>query len=55
MSSGVKLAISVEIILIILSILSLITACVKYDIYVKELKEKTNKYEILVNKVGDIE
>lgn len=54
MSSGVKWAISVTIILIIVSILSLITACVKYDTYSKELKEKAQKYEI-ENKVGDIE
>lgn len=55
MSRDEKLLIPVAVIIALMLYTCLIIACLKYDSYINELEEKANKYEVLVNKVGDIE
>ena len=33
----------------------IVISCLKYDSYVNELEEKVQKYEMIENKVGDID
>lgn len=50
-----KWLIPIIIVMVLIYNLGIIIACLRYDNYINELEEKAHKYEMIENKVGDVE